>query len=419
MIHLIFIEKEEKAFFFFFFTLIYDIIRLCIGVYEKHINSKYSLKIKNGGMFLVLNTIKLVNYRNYENLLLSFSENINIIVGNNALGKTNILESIYVLALTKSFRTSNDINLVQKGYDRFIIEGNVTKNNFTDNLKINYSKNKNVYLNDKKVNKLSDYLSHLNVIVFSPDDLELIKGYPDVRRKYLNTEISQLYPIYCKNLSEYNKLLKMRNDCIRKIKFNEYVDQSYLSVLESYLIDKAINIYKVRNKYLNKISLYSKEIYKNTMLKDNFNIRYRTQPYFEEFSDDCIRKNMKKAFLNNFKEEIKYGSTLFGPHKDDFDFCLDDENLKIIGSQSQQKLAVLVFKLAEIELFKLQLDDYPVLLLDDIFSELDDTRKNNVLSYLKKNIQTFITTTDLTNVSDDIKNDSKIFNINNHEITEI
>lgn len=368
---------------------------------------------------MVLNTIKLVNYRNYENLLLSFSENINIIVGNNALGKTNILESIYVLALTKSFRTSNDINLVQKGYDRFIIEGNVTKNNFTDNLKINYSKNKNVYLNDKKVNKLSDYLSHLNVIVFSPDDLELIKGYPDVRRKYLNTEISQLYPIYCKNLSEYNKLLKMRNDCIRKIKFNEYVDQSYLSVLESYLIDKAINIYKVRNKYLNKISLYSKEIYKNTMLKDNFNIRYRTQPYFEEFSDDCIRKNMKKAFLNNFKEEIKYGSTLFGPHKDDFDFCLDDENLKIIGSQSQQKIAVLVFKLAEIELFKLQLDDYPVLLLDDIFSELDDTRKNNVLSYLKKNIQTFITTTDLTNVSDDIKNDSKIFNINNHEITEI
>ena len=154
---------------------------------------------------MVLNTIKLVNYRNYENLLLSFSENINIIVGNNALGKTNILESIYVLALTKSFRTSNDINLVQKGYDRFIIEGNVTKNNFTDNLKINYSKNKNVYLNDKKVNKLSDYLSHLNVIVFSPDDLELIKGYPDVRRKYLNTEISQLYPIYCKNLSEYNK----------------------------------------------------------------------------------------------------------------------------------------------------------------------------------------------------------------------
>ena len=103
---------------------------------------------------MVLNTIKLVNYRNYENLLLSFSENINIIVGNNALGKTNILESIYVLALTKSFRTSNDINLVQKGYDRFIIEGNVTKNNFTDNLKINYSKNKNVYLNDKKVNKL-------------------------------------------------------------------------------------------------------------------------------------------------------------------------------------------------------------------------------------------------------------------------
>lgn len=419
MIHLIFIEKEGKAFFFFFFTLIYDIIELCIGVYEIHINSKYSLKIKNGGMFLVLNTIKLVNYRNYENLFLSFSENINIIVGNNALGKTNILESIYVLALTKSFRTSNDINLVQKGYDRFIIEGSITKNNFTDNLRINYSKNKNVYINDKKVNKLSDYLSHLNVIVFSPDDLELIKGYPDVRRKYLNTEISQLYPIYCKNLSDYNKLLKMRNDCIRKIKLNEYVDQSYLSVLESYLIDKAINIYKVRNKYLNKISLYSKEIYKNTMLKDNFNIKYNTQPYFEEFSDDCIRENMKKAFLNNFKEEIKYGSTLFGPHKDDFDFCLDDENLKIIGSQSQQKLAVLVFKLAEIELFKLQLDDYPVLLLDDIFSELDEIRKNNVLAYLKKNIQTFITTTDLTNVSDEIKNDSKIFNINNHEITEI
>lgn len=367
---------------------------------------------------MILKNLKLQNYRNYEQLNISFSDNINIIVGNNALGKTNILEAIYVLALTKSFRTSTDSNLIQNNYERFIVEGKVCKDLFSDKLKIQYSKNKNLYINDNKVSKLSEYLSHLNVIVFSPDDLDIIKGYPDIRRKYINTEISQIYPAYSKLLSDYNSLLKMRNDCIKKIKMKESVDKTYMSIIEKYLIDKSITIYKMRNKFLNKISIYGKEIYKNTMLKDNFNIKYKTTPYIEKFDDISIRKNMEDSFSNNFEEEIKYGSTLYGPHKDDFEFCINDENLKIIGSQSQQKLAVLVFKLAEIELFKLQLDDFPILLLDDIFSELDDIRKNNVLLYLKKNIQTFITTTDINYINDDIKIESKIFNITDCGIIE-
>ena len=367
-----------------------------------------------------LNDIKISNFRNYFNLNIKFSKNINIFVGDNALGKTNLIESIYVLALTKSFRPVNDNSLLKSNEQSYCLTGNINKNNFCDELKIIYNENgKTYHLNDKNNVKNSDYLSNMNVIVFSPDDLEIIKGSPDIRRRYMNLEIVQLNSFYSKVLSDYNSLLKMRNDYLKKMKSNIKIDETYLSILESHLINRAIYIYKTRNKFLKKISNISKDIYKQTMEKDGFNIKYVTAPHIDNFTDDEITKTMEESFKNNRDKEISYGSTLYGPHKDDFYFMLNDDNLKLIGSQSQQKLSVLVFKLAEIELFYMQSDEYPILLLDDIFSELDDKRKNNVLSYLKKDIQTFITTTDINNISNEIIENAKIFKISNCEITEL
>jgi DNA replication and repair protein RecF len=159
-----------------------------------------------------LNDIKISNFRNYSNLNIKFSKNINIFVGDNALGKTNLIESIYVLALTKSFRPVNDNSLLKSNEQSYCLIGNINKNNFCDELKIIYNESgKTYHLNDKNNVKNSDYLSNMNVIVFSPDDLEIIKGSPDIRRRYLNLEIVQLNSFYSKVLSDYNSLLKMRN----------------------------------------------------------------------------------------------------------------------------------------------------------------------------------------------------------------
>ena len=166
-----------------------------------------------------LNDIKISNFRNYSNLNIKFSKNINIFVGDNALGKTNLIESIYVLALTKSFRPVNDNSLLKSNEQSYCLTGNINKNNFCDELKIIYNENgKTYHLNDKNNVKNSDYLSNMNVIVFSPDDLEIIKGSPDIRRRYMNLEIVQLNSFYSKVLSDYNSLLKMRNDYLKKMK---------------------------------------------------------------------------------------------------------------------------------------------------------------------------------------------------------
>ncbi|MEG0266791.1 MAG: DNA replication/repair protein RecF [Bacilli bacterium] len=360
---------------------------------------------------MVLNNLKVSNFRNYDNLSINFIDKINIIVGNNAIGKTNIIEAIYTLALTKSFRPVSDSILIKTNCLGFSISGKTDKKNFSDELKIEYNgKIKKNYVNGKNT-KMIDYIYNLNAIVFTPDDIELIKGAPNIRRRYLNTEISQIVPNYIKVLSDYNTLLKIRNDYIKKIKNHEIIDNNYLIILEKYLIDKAVYIYKVRDKILKKITLLSSTIYEKTMEKDGFSINYKTSPHISEFKDDVIKKELENAFKIFKKEELSYGTTLFGPHKDDFEFLLKDQNLKLTGSQSQQKLAVLVFKLAEIELFFKQKKEYPLLLLDDIFSELDEKRKNNILLYLKKDIQTFITTTDINDINDEIKQNANIINL--------
>jgi len=377
------------------------------------------LKIGNVAILVFLQQLKLTNFRNYEKINIKLNNNINIFYGNNAQGKTNILESIYLLALTKSHRSSSDNELIMSNKSSYSVEGVINRNKIKTKLLIKYSeKNKEYFIDNNKIIKTTNYLSNMNVIIFFPDDIEIIKGLPEVRRKYLNTELSQLYPTYYKILNEYNKLLKMRNDFLKKASNREKIDFNYLNIITEYYIDKAVFIYRARKKFLEKLTLISSPIYEDISKNSEFSLKYLTKPCIESFDSSDLKKILKENIEKNINQEIKLGMSLFGPHRDDFEFLLNNDNLKKYGSQGQQKLSVLVLKLSEIQIFENKIGEKPILLLDDVFSEFDKHKKNNILKYIDKNIQTIITTTDLNNIKKNIVNESKVFYIDKGNIIE-
>jgi len=369
---------------------------------------------------MVLTELNLINFRNYKSLNIKFSDNINIIYGNNAQGKTNILEGIYFLGVTKSHRSFIDEELILKGEKQSKILGKIKKNKFNSSFEITINNGKKKYkIDNNEIKKTSDYISNINIIIFYPEDLEIIKGSPGIRRKFLNLELSQLYNNYYRVLNDYNKLLKIRNEYLKKLQKNLIIDQNYFEIITEYLIEKAIFIYRARNKFINKINEYSNDIFKEIMNLRNFKINYKTNFEFKEFNEIEIRELLKSKYETEKNNEIRLGNTLYGPHRDDFEFTLDNNDLKSFGSQGQQRIAVLAIKLAEIEIFKNYSKTTPILLLDDVFSELDDQKKNNLLKYINSDIQTIITTTDLENIDKKIIDVSKIFKIENGNIVEI
>lgn len=371
------------------------------------------------GDFMIVKSIKLENFRNYDHLEIDFSEGINIIYGNNAQGKTNLLESIYVLALTKSHRSFIDQNLLKNGTDFSRIEGIVKKNNIETKMGITISKGKKkCYMDMNEIKKMSDYISNMNIIIFYPEDLELIKGSPLIRRRYLNLELSQLDRNYFKVLNDYNRLLKMRNDYLKKIDQN-YFNSFYFSSLTDCMIDKAVSIYFMRNRYISKINNICTAIFKDISGLDGFRIEYCSGLDLGLYDKESLKIFLKKKMQDHRDLEFRIRSTVVGPHKDDISFFIGDLNIKNYGSQGQQRMAILAMKLAEFKIFERYCDSSPILLLDDVFSELDDVKKNNLLSYISQNIQTIITTTELTNIDSQILAHSRKIEIENGHIKNI
>lgn len=363
--------------------------------------------------------IKLLNFRNYDDLNLEFSDNINIIIGNNGEGKTNILESVYVLSLTKSNRYGYDNDLIKFNKEYLKVEGNVIDDDLLRKFSVSLSKNKkNVYINGKEIKKVSDYISNFCVISFSPLDLEIIKGAPSIRRNFLNIEISQLYNNYVNYLNEYNYILKMRNDYLKKMNLNAMIDKRYLDIINDKLIEKAIKIYEFRFKFVEEInSLIENIFYKITGLK-SLKIYFDNSLGLGNFDESLVKKTMNDKFKKNYNQELMLGNTLNGPHRDDFKFMLNDMDMKLYASQGQQRLAIIAFKIAELFIFKRIKKSYPVLLLDDIFSEIDIKKRNKIIKYLNNDIQTIITTTDLVDISEELLKKARIFKIKNGKITK-
>ena len=368
---------------------------------------------------MILRKIKLVNFRNYKNFNISFQKNINIIIGDNAQGKTNILESIYTLALTKSYRTTNDSNLIRLNQEKFIIIGETKDEKVFKKLSLElYKGNKVAKINDNTINKISDYIGNLYVILSSPDDLQMIKGSPSERRNFLNIEISQLSSNYIKKYNEFNKILKMRNDYLKLLYTNSLCDYNYLDILTDNLIDREVEIYIERNNFINKINKYITDIYKNiTGIKD-LKIVYETNVEFNNFEFAEIKNVLKEKYRKNQQREIAMGMTLYGPHRDDFTFTIEGNDIKIYGSQGQQKLAFIALKFSEIPIFKEKTGTKPIILLDDIFSELDKTKKNKLIQYIDNDYQVIITSNDTKDISKKILKDSNILKIQDGKIIE-
>lgn len=367
---------------------------------------------------MILKKIKLVNYRNLVKQEVIFSNNINIFIGDNAQGKTNLLESIYFLALTKSYRT-NDNNLINKDSLSLKIKGDIRDSNIFKNLSVELSdESKKVRINNNEVGKISDYITNLNVILVCPEDINILQGTPQERRNFLNIELSQISKNYIKKLNEFNKILKIRNNYLKMCYGNLNTDNRYLDSLTENLIEREIDIYQERNNFINLINESVSSIYKDIIGISNFKVIYETNIEFDNFESDYLKNKLTQKYKEVLNKEIENGMTLYGPHRDDIKFLIGEDDIKIYGSQGQQKVAIISLKLSEIPIFKSITGSNPIILLDDVFSELDMKTRNKLIKYISEDIQVIITTNDTKGLNKKFIDSAKVFNVIKGKIVE-
>lgn len=359
-----------------------------------------------------INSLKIVNFRNYERINLKFNDSLNIIYGNNGVGKTNLVEAIYALALTKSFRTNNDKNLIKKGELSTKIEGVVETNTTNDYQVIINKEGKKVKIDNKVISKISDYISNINIVLLEPEEQTIFSDSPSVRRKLLNIGISQLKNDYVINLNYYNKILKQRNFYLREMYINGNSSMDYLNILTKKLIEYGFKIYKSRLEFIDKINEYISTCYQNIFESGALKIKY-VSDYNNKNEDDLFNN-----YVKNYNKEIILGKTFQGIHHDDIVFMLDNQNIAEWGSNGQRKNAIFAYKLAELEVFKAETGNSPILILDDLFSALDNNKIKNIVKLLNNDIQTFITTTELDRIDEILISNAKIFNVTNGLIME-
>ncbi len=368
---------------------------------------------------MFLKSLSLNNFRNISKVSFNFDKNINIFIGNNAQGKTNILESIYFLAITKSHRTRNELNLIKNGELYTKISGTFKgDNDTTHSLSILLNENgKKVTVDNIMQRKISNYLSRLNVIMFCPDDLEIVKGSPSIRRRFLNIELSQFRNDYVLLLKEYNQILKQRNEYLKQ-KNNAKFDRTYFNIITNKLIDKNIEIVKIRYDFINKINKELQKVFDNIADMGVLNIKYKSFINEEYLEKEDLKEFLLNKYNSIFMNELLQKTTLLGCHKDDFKLYLNNLDVTEFCSQGQQRLSILSLKLSEIEVFIKEKKTKPIILLDDIFSELDDFKKNNIIKYFKRDDQIFITTTDIKDLNKNIKEKASIYIVNNGIFTK-
>lgn len=368
-----------------------------------------------------IESIKLINYRNYDKLDIILNEKLNIFIGDNAQGKTNLLESIYICAFSKSYRAAKEKELIKIDKDKAYIGVNV-KRDFTDKfieIKFEKNKTKRVRINRIEIDKISDLFGHLNVVLFSPEDLKLVKEGPSNRRIFLDTEISQIRPKYRYNINRYSKILKHRNNLLKSIQKNNNKLKT-IEVWDMQLAEVGSEIIKNRIEFIDRISEISRNIHYNI----TEGIEELELEYIPSFNIDYeVNKNeIKDIFIEilnrNLAKDIEKGTTEFGPHRDDIKININGLDAKIFGSQGQQRTAALSMKLAEVELVKSEIGEYPVLLLDDVLSELDIKRRKFLLSTFK-DVQTIITSTEDIDNLEIHKKDKKVFHVSSGNIVNI
>lgn len=359
--------------------------------------------------------IKLKNYRNCKEIELDLNSKKILIIGKNAQGKTNILESIYFISTLKSQRTTNNLELINFGSENVEIFAKIEKANTEIELFFQYEKNKK---REIKVNKLKtrpkEFKKVLKTVLFSTQDLLLLRGAPQDRREWLDAAISQIYPAYDDRLLKYNKIRIQKNNFLKDYKPNE----TLLEVYNEQLTILGSNIIYLRKKFLKEIEKIAQEKHFTISGKENLTIKYVCNFLDEEkdFEIEKISQKFKQKLEERKKEEIQRGQTLVGPHRDDIVFYINNEEGTKFASQGQQRTIVLAIKLAELKIIAQKTGEPPVLLLDDVLAELDDVRQNYLLKTIKTNTQTIITSVDTLLFDEKFLNDVKIYKIDQGKI---
>ncbi|MDO7906154.1 DNA replication/repair protein RecF [Paenibacillus sp. JX-17] len=345
---------------------------------------------------MFVNQITLQNYRNYEQLKLGSFGPVNLLIGQNAQGKTNLVEALYVLALTKSHRTARDKELIAFSETSAYIGAEVSRKYGDVKLELMLStQGKKAKINGLEQRKLSDFVGTLNVVMFAPEDLEIVKGTPGIRRRFLDMEIGQVAPGYLYHLQQYQKVLVQRNNLLKQAWGKEASIQVMLEVWNEQLAEHGVKIVKKRKQFIKKLQKWALEIHQGiTGGKEALQLTY--VPSFGEADeeDEAVLLDRFMLKLSQVREqEIRRGMTLAGPHRDDLAFSINGREVQTYGSQGQQRTTALSLKLAEIELIHEEIGEYPVLLLDDVLSELDPYRQTQLIETFQDKVQTFITAT--------------------------
>lgn len=363
---------------------------------------------------MYIKSINLESFRNYNSEEAKFSENINMITGENAQGKTNLLESIYFTSFGKSFRTNKDKEMIMLGRDYcrvsadYIIDGDDEK----AEVALSRDGRKAVKISGRKVDKISELINSFLTVIFSPEDLKIVKDEPEKRRRFIDSELCQLSLAYYEDLSSYKRILSQRNMYLK----SDNVDDTMLDIWDERLAHHGSGIIRKRNDFINRLSGISENIHSNiTNGKEISKIEY--DPSIESKED---KEEQKDYFIEELKKsrtrDIEHGNTNIGPHRDDIDIKISGMSTRRFGSQGQQRTVALSMKLAEIELIKEEKDDYPVLLLDDVFSELDTERQRYLIEYLKK-MQVFITSAEISEKVESFFPGSRKIIVNNGTIS--
>lgn len=336
---------------------------------------------------MILKSVALNNFRNYGDMLLEFDKGTNILYGDNAQGKTNILEAVYVSGTTKSHKGSKDREMIQFGQEESHIRTIVERNGLDYQIDMHIKKNrsKGIAINKVPIRKASELFGILNIVFFSPEDLNIIKNGPSERRRFLDMELCQLDKIYLHQLTKYNRILNQRNRLLKDINFRPELKDT-LSVWDMQLIEYGKKIIESRKKFIDRLNEIVPQIHNDISGgREELNLRYEPN-----VTEDSMEQELKK----NQERDLKCKMTSVGPHRDDMCFLIHDIDIRKFGSQGQQRSCALSLKLSEIELVKNVIKDTPILFLDDVLSELDSNRQNFLLSSIH-DIQTVITCTGL------------------------
>lgn len=358
--------------------------------------------------------LNLINFRNYKNMTIELCSGTNVFQGDNAQGKTNILESLYYSSIGKSHRTNKDKELIEWDSEEAYIGAYIVKERLDKKINIKLFKDgkKAININSIKISKLQDLMGVLNVVMFSPEDLDIVKDSPSYRRRFLDIELCKLDKKYYYCLSSYKKVLNERNVILKKFSGNEDMIDIYdirLAEFGSYIISK-------RLEYIKKLNDFSKDIHRDiTQGKEEIKFEYLMQLKSEE----NLKESLYELIKSNRRKDIEKRVTSVGPHRDDFSIFINNVDVKTYGSQGQQRTSVLTIKFASLRIIKDLIGEYPLLLLDDVLSELDSKRQEYILKSIN-GIQTLITCTGIADIKRHLKNNNmKIFNVDQGSLGEI